>query len=116
MMASALAQLLGLVQVMRRVEDRGALVDDLAHQSQDVQPRLRVDADGGLVEEQHARAVHEPAGQVEPPLHAARVVLDGALGVIAEVDGLEQLVHPRARRRAAQPVEAAEELEVFARR
>src|SRR5690606_4463432 len=34
-------------------------------------PALRVEADGGFVEEEHARAVHEGARELEPTLHAA---------------------------------------------
>ena len=67
-------------------------------------PDLRVEPRRRLVEEEHARAVHEAHGDVEPPLHAARVGAGQPVGRIGEAEALEQR-RPRARlelaRRAA---------------
>ena len=55
------------------------------------QPRGRVEARGGLVEEEHLGGVHEGAGQVEPALHPARVGLRAPVGGVAQAHELEQL-------------------------
>ena len=79
----------------------------------------RVDADRRLVEEDDRRVVQQPARDVEPLAHAARVALDALLLAAREADELEQLGDPRlllARRdgvelgEVAQVVEAGEPL------
>ena len=56
----------------------------------------RVEAGRRLVEEQQPRPVHERQREVEPPLHAARVAADLAVGGVGQADALEQLVAARA--------------------
>ena len=51
----------------------------------------RVEAGGGLVEEQHLGVVHERGGEVEPAPHAARVGLDAPVERVADVDERAQL-------------------------
>ena len=70
----AVAEVLGLFQIVRRVEDRRAPRAQLPHRVEDVRPRLRIDRDGGLVEQHESRTAHQRATQVEPPPHAAGVV------------------------------------------
>ena len=53
---------------------------------------LRVQPGGGLVEEQHARAVEDGPGHHEPLGHAAGQRVDRRLGPPAELELLEQLV------------------------
>ena len=53
-----------------------------------------------LVEEQDPRAVHERQREVEPPLHAARVAADAAVGRLGQPDALEQLLRARRARSA----------------
>ena len=55
---------------------------------------LRVEAGGGLVEEQHRRPVHQRGGEVEPAAHATGVGADDAVGGVLERELLEQLVGP----------------------
>ena len=55
-----------------------------------------IEAGRRLVEEQHARAVHEREREVEPALHAAGVAADLAVGRVGQPDALEQLVAARA--------------------
>ena len=53
---------------------------------------LRVEAGGGLVEEQDPRPVHQRQRQVEPALHAARVAAHLAVGRLGQAHALDQLV------------------------
>ncbi len=72
--ASAARQPVGLLEVVRGEQDREPL---LAGEALDLGPhvgaRLGVEAGRRLVEEQHLGTVHEPDGDVELALHAARV-------------------------------------------
>ena len=70
------AELVGLLEVLRGEEDRRAARVDAAQLVPDRQPARRVQAGGRLVEEQDVGLVHERRGEVEPALHAARVALD----------------------------------------
>ncbi len=54
-------------------------------------PALRVQARGGLVEEQHARAVEDGPGHHQPLGHAAGQGVDRGLGPPAELELLEQV-------------------------
>ena len=65
--ADPVAQLLGLFEVVRRVQHGGAAVRDGAHDVQDLAPRLRVDAHGGFIHQHDLRPVHESQAQVPAP-------------------------------------------------
>ena len=52
-------ELVGLLEVLRREEDRGAVVVEVAHLIPQVEAAGRVEARGRLVEEQHDRLVDE---------------------------------------------------------
>ncbi len=88
----AAGELVGLLQVLRGQQDRGAA---LAVQVADLLPQRhpahRVEARGRLVEEQHLGLVHERQGQVEPTAHAARVGADPAVGGRRQPHPLEEL-------------------------
>ena len=73
---------------------------------------LRVDADGGLVEDQHVGIVDERGGDVEAPLHSAAERLRLVAGAVGEADERERRVDALAQQRAGHPVERAEQLEV----
>ena len=66
------AELLGLIQIVRRQYDRHAGIVDLAHESPHGAADFYVDTGRRLVEYQQARLVHEGSGDHEPPLHTAR--------------------------------------------
>src|SRR5258708_5200039 len=87
-------QLVGLVQVLGRQQQRGPVrcqrPDDVPHP----QPRPRVQAGGGLVEEQHLRPADQAGGQVQAPLHAAGISLGRPVGRVAQAELLEQLGGP----------------------
>ena len=104
----AVAELVGLVHVVRGQEDGEiALGLDLAQHLPDRHPRHRVEAGGGLVEEEDPRLVHEAAGDLHAPAHAAGEVLHRSRPPLGELHGREQLVDqpdalaPAARRRAS---------------
>ena len=87
----------GLLEVLRGQKDGHALVvgqplDLLPERA----PALRVEPGRRLVEEQDPGPVDERQGEVEPPLHAARVAADLAIGRLGEPDALDQLVAARA--------------------
>ena len=87
----------GLLEVLGRQQHRGPSANELLDHTPEVTPALRVEAGGGLVEEQHRRPVHEGGREVEPAAHAARVGAGGPVGGVGEVELLEQLVARGAR-------------------
>ena len=95
------AQLVGLLEVLRGEEDGRAALVDAPHLVPHRQPARGVEAGRRLVEEQHLGPVHERRREVEPALHAARVALDPAVGRVLELDQLEQLLGARRAPRAA---------------
>ena len=95
----AIAEALGFFHVVGRVDDGAALAVQRFDVLEDLVARLRIDADRGLVEQQQVRLVHERGGEVEAPLHAARIGADAIVLAIGEADEIEAPRH--ARRRAA---------------
>ena len=114
MIATPVAELVGLLEVLGRQEDGRARGVDPANLVPDRQPRGRVEAGRRLVEEQHLGRVDQCAREVEPPLHAARVRLRPPIGGVGEPDELEQLLGPRVGVRGRDPVQAALQLEQLA--
>ena len=92
----AVGEDVGFLEVLRRQEDRDAVV---AAKPRDLVPQgraaLRVEPGRRLVEEDDARTVDEGERQVEPPLHPARVRPDLAVGRAGETDAHEQLLGAR---------------------
>ena len=78
-------------------EDVAGDEDRLAHRAQLFEQRLhfepgpRVEAAGGLVEDQHGRVVDERFGQAEPLLHAARQAVDEVVALVREVEQLQHV-------------------------
>lgn len=87
----ALGEPVGLFEVVRGEQDGQALV---AGEARDLVPHrgagLRVEAGGGLVEEEDLGPVDEAERHVEAALHAARVALDLASGGVGEVEAVEE--------------------------
>ena len=65
------AELVGLLHVVRREEDRLPVDVELAEDLPQGDAALRVEAGGGLVEEQDRRPVHDRPGDHQPLGHAA---------------------------------------------
>jgi hypothetical protein len=57
-------------------------------------PGLRVQADRRFVEEQHARGMHEAAGDLQPAAHAARERSDHGVLAVPQPDHRHHLAHP----------------------
>ena len=100
-------ELVGLLEVLGRQEDGHPLVPG---ETRDLVPEraaaLDVEAGGGLIEEEDARAVKQGERQVEAALHPARVAADLAVRGIREADPLDQLVAalgPLGLRHAVEP-------------
>ncbi len=83
-------ELVGLLQVLRCQEDRRAVVVQRLHLLPDRLAADRVEAGGGLVQEEDPRLVDERGSEVEPALHAARVGADPAVRGVVESDPGEQ--------------------------
>ena len=89
----AVGEDVGLLEVLGREEHRDAvLAGEARHLVPERRAALRVEAGRRLVEEEDARPVDEREREVEPPLHAARVAADLAVGRLGEADALEQLL------------------------
>ena len=105
-----MGEAVGLVQVLRRQEDRGAVGDQGLDEPPHLDPAPGVETGGRLVEDEDRRVGHEAGAEVEAAPHAARVGLHLAVGGTGEREALQDLVGPAA----AQVVEASDQLEVLA--
>ncbi len=111
-----IAQALRLLHVVRRVQHAGAGIALGFDQVEQPRARLRIDADGGLVEQNHGRLVHDAAAEIQAALHAAREFLGQVFGPVAETDVLENLIDTRVERLAGEPVGTAPVTQVLDRR
>ncbi len=86
----------------------------MLHRLQDRVAGLGIDADGGLVEDEQLRLVEQADGDVEPPLHAARVLVCPLVGAVGETHDLEHLICSGRHFCPRQAVERTEEPQVLA--
>jgi hypothetical protein len=112
----ALGELVGLVEVLGAEQHRGALADERPDDVPDLVARARVEPGRGLVEEHQLRRDDDAGGDVEPPAHSAREVLDQTGAGVAEPERLEQLVGACLGLGALEPQQPAEQDEVLAPR
>src|SRR5918998_1835403 len=89
-----LAQLLGLLQVVRRQEDREPRVVQFPDVLPQRVPELYVHARRRLVEKQLLGIVHRGGGKHAPPLHTAGERVDPVLTFPHEAEPLQQFVGP----------------------
>src|SRR5580658_1120356 len=105
---------LRLVHIVGGEEDRDVLA---LLQPVDVLPdgrsRLRVQAHGRLIEEQHPRRVQQAAGDFQPALHPAGVGGHRAGPPVPQPDHLEHLPQPGRERRLGHPVQVGVEAQVL---
>ena len=80
----------------------------------DLIARTWVEAGRGLVEEHQPRGDDDARGDVEPPAHPARVVLDEPRCRVGQAEGVQQLGGARLRLIASQPQEPGDEDQVLA--
>jgi len=105
---------LRFLHIVGRHEDRDLFaLPQLRDELPDGVPRLRVQADGRLVQEQHARIVEEPPGDLKSPLHAAGEIFNEVVLAVRELDDFEHLVDPFVGQRPVEVVEIGVELEVL---
>ncbi len=88
------AQLLGLVHVVGGEDQRHAALLEPEQPVPDDVPGLRVEAGGGLVQDEDVRVVDEAPGDGQAALHPARQRVDLVPGPLGELDEVEQLVGP----------------------
>src|SRR2546422_7665772 len=113
----ALAELVRLFHVLGRQEDRHVLLrvkatQILPHRD----PRLRVEAGRGLVQEQDSRVVHEAGTQVEPPPHPARVRVGPAVRGVLQLQDIEELLDALLNERVGHVIEPPDQPEVLTSR
>jgi hypothetical protein len=107
------AEPLGLLDVVRRHEDRDAFRPERRDERPDLLPHLRVEADGRLVQEHQPRTVDEPAGDQEPSAHAAGELVHPGVPSLDQVRHRERALDRRAPLGAADPVEVREHDQVL---
>ena len=100
----AVGEPLGLLDVVRRHQDRDALGAQRVDQRPQLLADLRVEADGRLVEQDEPRPVHQRAGDQQPAAHAARQLVDARVAPVAEVRDLAARARSRSRARSRRAI------------
>ena len=90
------AELLRLVHVVGGEHERDAVLLEPVQALPEHVPGLRVEAGGGLVEQQHLGLVDQRTCDREPPLHPARKRVDARVAAVAELHELEELLRTPA--------------------
>ena len=101
--AEEVASVRRALEIVRRVEDRRAVVAQLAHQCRDGLLGRAVDAGHRLVEEQDRRLLHQRAGEEHALLLSARERADLSIAEGVHADPLERLRHRLVGRRRRAP-------------
>src|ERR1019366_6472202 len=106
----AIAMALRLLQIMSGEEQCGAVVGpQIGEMFPDSVARNRVEPDGRLIEEQHARPVQRGLGDFQAPHHAAGVLVHQAPALGSQVHELQCLLYARLPLAARQIVEFGED-------
>jgi hypothetical protein len=88
--ADAVAQPLRFFQVMRGEQHGGAASRNLTNLVDQVQPRLRIESGGGLVQDQRFGLVQDAEHQCQSPQHAARERTRRFVDVIRQLHPVEE--------------------------
>ena len=109
-----LAEVVCLLHVVSR-QDYGdpLLLVHLQDVPPDVPPGLGVQAQRRLVQKEDVRMVHQPPGDLKPPLHPARVVLHQYIRFLGQVHQLQDLGDPRLAGLSVHPVHPAVKVQVL---
>ena len=95
------ADLLDLVEQVRREHDCPALVDEPPNHHPELLDAGRVEAVRRLVEDQQLGVAEEGAGDTQPLAHTERVGLDAIVGAVEKADAIEGALDPAVRGRFA---------------
>ena len=79
----------------------------------DVPPGLGVQTQRGLVQEQDVGMVHQASGDLQPPLHPARVVLQENVGLLSQVYQVQNILDPLLPQAGVHAVHPAVEVQVL---
>ena len=109
----AVRELVRLVQVLGGEQHGGAVRDQAAHDVPHGVAAARVQARGGLVQEDDAGRRDEGHREVEAALHPARVGGERLAGGLDEVELLEQLGHPGLRALRSEVAQPGHQQEVL---
>ena len=103
----------GFLEVLGGEDHGGAAVDEGVQHRPQLVAAARVEAGGGLVEEQHFGVADEGGGQVEPTAHSPRVAGHHTVGGVGEGQVVEQLGRPGGRLATGELVQLTEHHEVL---
>ena len=106
-------QAVRLLQVLGGQQHRHPLRGQLGHDLPHRLAAARVQAGGGLVQEDHRGPDDQAGGQVQAPAHAARPGLHRPAAGLGQVEALQQLGRPAAGRGAGQAGQAAHHAQVL---
>jgi hypothetical protein len=101
----AFTQSLGLVHVTRRVDNRATFALEIFNAREEVIARLRIDADGPLVEQNHLRTVDDRAGEAQSLLHPAGVCVHPSAPPFSQADELQRVIDALPKLASAQAVQ-----------
>ena len=108
------AQRFGFVHVVRGERNgKPGVAPQLLEQIPHGAPALRVESDSRLVEEQHLGRMDEPARDLQPPAHPARVSLHEIVGALGQAHHVDQVLRPLAPHAPAEIVEAAVDVDIL---
>ena len=107
-------QLVGLVEVLSREQERGAVGHQPADHLPHAGPAGRIKAGGRFVEKQNRRAGEDAGGQIEAPAHPARVGLHHPVAGVAQLELVEQLGGAGTGLTPAEAAQAADHDQVLA--
>src|SRR5690348_7302491 len=99
---------------MRGIDDGGSLVPQLLDHLKDPVARLRINADGRLVHEDHLGPMDKPGSHVQTSLHTSRKACDDLCCSIGETGPVQAPGDGCLKMVAAQAVILAKCLQVFA--
>ena len=104
---------LGLLDVVRRHQDRDALGAQRVDQRPQLLAHLGIEPDGRLVEQHEPRTVHERPRDQQPPPHAARQLVGARVAAVAQPRHLERALDRVLALAARDPVEVREDAQVL---
>jgi hypothetical protein len=110
----AVAEPLGLLDLVRAPQRGDAARGLLADRFEDALARLRIDADGRLVEQQHARLVQQRTHEIEAPPHSTRERRHRLVAAVLETGQHQRALGGRVHGCARQSGGARKERQVLA--